>query len=83
MSNINEKAEKILFEARKFSMDAELEPRRPNSREIVLILHTVPTFEQQLAIQRCITPDAITTPNVRVFGFNGESFKKMTVNLID
>lgn len=75
--------EMILLEARKISDFVEVDAERSNEKEVVLIFPSTPTFDEQLAIQRLITPGATTTPNIRVFGFPGESGKKMIVHLAD
>ena len=72
----------ILLEARKFSESVELDSLKSSKHEVVLIFPTIPTYEQQLAIQRIVTPGATSTPNIRVFGFPGESYKKMFVHLV-
>ncbi len=75
--------EKILIEARKISNLVILDAERSDKQDVVLIFPTTPTFEEQLAIQRLVTPGATTTPNIRVFGFPGESGKKMIIHLAD
>lgn len=73
----------FLIEARKISSLVMLDTERSDEQDLVLIFPTTPTFEEQLSIQRLITPGATTTPNIRVFGFPGESGKKMIIHLAD
>lgn len=65
----------ILEEAKKIPEFVRL--KGVSSQEISLLFHDVPTYEQQLQLQRVLDPLAEKTTSIKVWGFSFEGKSKV------
>jgi len=70
-------ADKLLMTARKFADDVEL--HKDTDKEVVLYFNSVPSYAQQVELQRVISPDADVTTDIIAFGFSFDKSGKKSL----
>ncbi len=70
-------ADKLLMTARKFADDVELQSDTDD--RIVLYFKDVPSYAQQVELQRVISPGAEVTTDIIAFGFSFDKSGKKSL----